>query len=269
MLASVLIKCLGLTLYVLTLINLANVMTVQLDVVLTGLNDGVLIEYYGNDYIHVLTSGLSDAFSVDVFSGSSSEQYRGRVYMKLTKYVVNLTDTSFIVVLYSVSPYVINVSRVSSNNVLVDILKSPGNVSLQLMFRLVNNLSGVYGSQRIQIPPYLKAPLWNIAIIIASLIMFTATAVLDVRDYSQVKKDRWGIGESIALVVRYLTYGSLIAFLGAAIVTFGLAMYSSLVYYTFNFEVSWLLTPFLILVINAVTYYLCKWRGWYDVIDEE
>ncbi|MEM1982552.1 MAG: hypothetical protein QXD94_03125 [Sulfolobales archaeon] len=262
-------KVLSFMVYVLMVMNLANVMVVQKDVVLSNINDGILINYQGKDQIYVLTSDLSDAFLVDVVNTSSEGKYSGSIYMKLVKQVYNLSDSYFLVVLYSSSPYTINISVINSKNSLVDILNSPGNVSLQLTFRLVNNLSGSYGVPSIQIPFYLRAPTWNVAIILIILSLFITTAVLDVRSYSVLRRDRWGIEESIALVIRYLLYGSLVAFLACAITTVGLAIYNNLLYRSFNLEISWLLVPFLILFVNGVAYYICKWKGWYDVIDEE
>ncbi|MEM1680244.1 MAG: hypothetical protein QXT01_02805 [Sulfolobales archaeon] len=269
MLTPAYVKFAGLIIYVLTAINLANSMVVYKDLVISGVGDGIIINYSGTDYIYVLTSDLSDVFIVDVLSTSASGQYSGAVYMKLAKHAINIDDSSFLVVLYSTSPYVINISKVSSNNVQVETLRCPGNVSLQLMFRLINNLTGNYGPQPVQIPQYLKAPLWNVVIVTLLLLMFAATALLDVRDYSQIKKDRWGVGESIALVVRYLVYGSLIAFLCAALITIGLTIYNNFMYRSSSFDISWLFIPFLILVVNLIAYYICKWRGLYDVIDEE
>lgn len=263
------VKFVGLMFYLLASINLVNPMAVYKDLVISGVGDGVIISYSGTDYVYVLTSDLSDVFIVDVSSTSASGQYNGSVYMKLAKHAVSIDDSSFLVVLYSAGPYVINISKVSSNNVHVETLRCPGNVSLQLVFRLINNLTGSYGPQPVQIPQYLKAPLWNVVIVTLLLVMFTATALFDVRDYSQIKKDRWGIGESIALVVRYLVYGSLIAFLCAALITVGLTIYSNFMYRSSSFDISWLFIPFLILVANLVAYYICKWRGLYDVIDEE
>ncbi len=269
MLAHPMIKALSVLVYLLTVINLANVMVVQKDVVLTSLNDRVIISYSGSDPIYVLTSELSDAFIVDVISGSGGGQQSGSVHMRLAKQVANLTDTSFLVVLYSASPYVVNISRYSSDDVFVDLLRCPGNVSLQLVFKLINNLTGAYAPQPLQIPMYLRPPIWNVAVMAVLLAMFVSAAALDVRSYSLIKKDRWGVAESVALVVRYLLYGSLVAFVASALITMGLTAYNNLTYGTVTFEVSWLTTPFIVLVVNAVAYYICKWRGWYDVIDEE
>lgn len=263
------VKFAGLMFYLLAAINLANSMAVYKDIVISEVGDGVIINYSGTDYVYVLTSDLSDVFIVNVLSTSASGQYNGTVYMKLAKYAVNIKDNSFLVVLYSASPYLINISKVSSNNVQVETLRCPGNVSLQLVFRLINNLTGGYSPKPLQIPQYLNAPLWNVVIVTLLLVMFTATALFDVRDYSRIKRDRWGIGESIALVVRYLVYGSLIAFLCAALITIGLTIYNNFMYRSSSFDISWLFIPFLTLVANLIVYYICKWRGLYDVIDEE
>lgn len=269
MLIPTYVKALSVAVYLLMTINLANVMVVQKDLVLSGLNDGVVIDYRGKDQIYVLTSDLSDAFISDVINTSGGGVFSGRIYMRLSKQAFNLSDAYFMVVLYSPSPYVINVSRVSSEKVLTDILNSPGNVSLQLTFRLINNLTGSYVTPTIQIPMYLRAPIWNVAIVLVVLTMFISTAVLDVRSYSQLKKDRWGVEESVALLVRYLLYGSLTAFIVSVVATVGLTIYNNIVFKNFSFDISWLLIPFIILFLSAVVYYACKWKGWYDVIDEE
>jgi len=174
----------------------------------------------------------------------------------------------YLVALYSASPFTTNITIVSGGRYSTETINCPPNVTIQLTFNLINNFTGSVRTSP-QIPIYLSTPIWSLAILALTTCLFMTSAVLDVRDYSRIKKDRWGIQESIAVIVRYLLYSSLISFILSTILTIGTSIYMSIAYKTTSFEFSWLLTPFIVLIVNTLVYQICKWKGWYDVVDEE
>lgn len=248
----------------LTLTGVANVMTLQRAVEL-DVNDELRITYSGINDIYVLTSHLPQDAFVTLVQGSG---YSGAIYVKVSRIIRGTYD--YIVALYSVSPYVVNVTIVRGGKYVTESLNSPANVTLQLLFRIVVNSTYQSGTSIItQIPTYLKPTTWSLVTMVVIPAFFFTSAILDIRDYSRIKKDRWGIQESIALVMRYALYASFITFIVTLIIALALMMYSQLTYGFLTFDPPSVITPLTLLVASTIGYAICRWKGWYDVVDEE
>jgi len=268
MIPSTTLKVLTLIIYVLAIANVANVMVIQKDVYLSSVGDGIVLNYFGSDEVYVLTSQLPpESFDVRVGNTSKEGIYSGVIYVRVTKQLIDSTY-KYLVALYSVSPFTANITIVSGGRYSTETINCPPNVTIQLTFNLLNNFTGSVKTLP-QVPIYLSTPIWSLAVLALTTSLFITSAVLDVRDYSRIKKDRWGVQESIAVIVRYLLYSSLISFILSTILTIGTSIYMSITYKTTSFEFSWLLTPFIALLVSALAYQICKWKGWYDVVDEE
>ncbi len=267
MIPSILLKVSTLIIYTLIITNVANVMIIQKDVYLSSIGDGIILSYSGSDEVYILISQLPENFDVKVSNTSKGGTYSGVVQVKVIRQLIDSTY-KYLVALYSASPFTTNITIVSGGRYSTETINCPPNVTIQLTFNLINNFTGSVRTSP-QIPIYLSTPIWSLAILALTTCLFMTSAVLDVRDYSRIKKDRWGIQESIAVIVRYLLYSSLISFILSTILTIGTSIYMSIAYKTTSFEFSWLLTPFIVLIVNTLVYQICKWKGWYDVVDEE
>lgn len=262
------VKALAVLTYLLIFTGSASTMTIQRTVDLS-LNDELRISYTGSSEVYVLTSNLpQDIFMISTQNISGSGRYGGLIYVKLTKAVQG--SYNYVIAFYSIDPYVINVSLIKGDSYLSESLNCPANITLQLVFKLLSN-SSIQGPQSIlsRVPAYMAPTTWSLVIMAAFTSIFMATAFLDIRDYSRVKRDRWGLQESIALIIRYLLYGSLISFAISLIISLAITAYSNIVYGLSLFNPSSILTPLTLLVSSAIAYAICKWKGWYDVIDEE
>ena len=99
--------------------------------------------------------------------------------------------------------------------------------------------------------------------------LFGATLMLDLRDMKKRKTNRWSRLDSIALAIKYLFYASLISLVAAALWTLGWLIYASLAMGTAPVKLGGLLVSFIISSVMGLTYAVARWRGWYELIDEE
>ncbi len=262
------VKALAMLTYLLIFTGPANAMTIQRAIDLS-LNDELRISYAGSSEVYVLTSNLpQDVFVTSVQNSSGSGGYGGLIYVKLIKAVQGSYD--YVIAFYSINSYVVNISLIKGGSYLSESLNCPANITLQLIFKLLSN-SSIQEPQPIfrEVPAYITPTIWSLVIMATFTSLFMVTAFLDVRDYSRIKRDRWSIQESIALTARYLLYGSLISFIASSITSLAITAYSNMVYGSHSFNPSSVVIPLTLLIASAIAYGICKWKGWYDVIDEE
>ncbi len=107
------------------------------------------------------------------------------------------------------------------------------------------------------------------------LTLFISVGILNIRDMKIKKRDRWVKKDSLAMIIRVLFYGFLIAFgfieLEALILTFGNLLYQFLTGKNLSIHISssFLILPILPVILTGIIYGIAKKREWYELIDEE
>lgn len=251
------------------ILNQVSAMVLQKNIDMLG-GDELVIGYSGSDFIYVLTSELPDVFEVISVNKSLSNVYGGSIYVRLRGGGA-AGDYRYILLFYSLRPFNVNITLVRGREgYLIDVLNCPANITLQLLLTLVvNGTRQDVRGPAIPTPPTLPGtPPWGLVVMGIALAMFVAAGILDIKDYSVIKRGRWGKQESIALMVRYLLYSSITALALSLITAIAYSIYINLIYGAVVFNLSWFLTPITFLAITSIIYLICKWRGWYDVVDE-
>ncbi|MEM2455255.1 MAG: hypothetical protein QXN21_04870 [Candidatus Bathyarchaeia archaeon] len=187
-------------------------------------------------------------------------------------YVVNASSTSFLctIVMTSSKPFSVNIYHVSGSSLgtPLQFMSLPSNVSAQIEIPIF------YGGQNptqtslhgVRYSP--AFPYWTIAVYTLFISMFIATAYFD-KSSLRLLRRRWDAFDTLALTVRYIFYSFALIFLFVtcgAVIEFIIA-YLGLLKLDIHFG-DWLFTTALFAVL-ALLYLVCKWRGFFDNIDEE
>ncbi|MHC1637489.1 MAG: hypothetical protein ACXQTU_04895 [Candidatus Nezhaarchaeales archaeon] len=146
----------------------------------------------------------------------------------------------------------------------------PGNITFKLIVPLASKSSISHNTNEVIVPiSFWSIEPWKIAVYCVFIPLFGVTALLDLKDMKRRKAGRWSINDSIALVLRYMFYAFMLSFIAIAIGTFGMFVYSSATSFSIDLKFGDLLTSFILFSVVAVFYGLARWRGWYELIDEE
>lgn len=145
-----------------------------------------------------------------------------------------------------------------------------GNITFKLVIPLVpkaDSLSLV-SERPVSISLWSVEP-WGIAVYAVFISLFSLTAYLDLKDIKTRKAGRWSINDSIALMVRYMLHAFMMSFVAVALVTLGILIYSLVVASSIDLKLGNLIASLIMLIGLAVLYGVTRWRGWYELIDEE
>jgi len=148
--------------------------------------------------------------------------------------------------------------------------RCPGNMTFKLVVPLALKSSASYGSSEIAMPiSFWSIEPWKIAVYCIFIPLFGVTAFLDLKDMKRRKVGRWSLNDSIALILRYMFYALMLSFIAIALGTLGVFVYSSVMAFSIDLKLGDLLASFILFSVVAVFYGLARWRGWYELIDEE
>lgn len=189
---------------------------------------------------------------------------------------VNLSEPSvgqsgFTVVLSSTDRFKVKVyvlGKVEKD--LLSELDCPANVTIQLNLNLVLEKEDV--SERLSGPSYVLAlslaTFWQLLIYMLVFPFFLTASFMDFKDLKARRREKVGRHEALALIVRYLFYGSLIGSLLALLAMLASSILNLTTGHGFKVGVIDLLLPASVLTSISIAYGVLKWMGWYDVVDE-
>jgi hypothetical protein len=186
-------------------------------------------------------------------------------------YVKNLTSSSvpYSLILYARQPIELNISLVRGGiSEPLGIYHVPANVSVQLDFRILkmNEVEGLDAYILGLVTP--KMPLWEYLIYLTVLPLFLITGFLDLKDFKR-RYRRWGRLDTLALILRYAYYASFFVLLFVGLGSLISLIYGHALRIKAIIALSDLLLAFILFSSLAIVYGIGKWRGWYDLIDEE
>ncbi|MCS7139672.1 MAG: hypothetical protein N3F04_07030 [Candidatus Nezhaarchaeota archaeon] len=228
-----------------------------------------MVEVQGSDRVFVMYR--RDPNVLVELAEAFGASFEGIIILRLniSKFSVIDYDLSF----YSISPYNLTISKISTTDGkrVIASYACPAGVTLRLIMELTATpASGIREPSMSSIPAsfWLIDP-WKLLVYCFFISLFGATAFLDLKDMKRKKAGRWSLNDSIALILRYMFYAFLLSFVAITILTFGMFIYSSLTAFSLELKLGGLLTSLIMFLIIAIIYGLARWRGWYELIDEE
>ncbi|RLF13071.1 MAG: hypothetical protein DRJ68_05215 [Thermoprotei archaeon] len=178
------------------------------------------------------------------------------------------------VMLFSSKPFTLSIRKSSSyaSTSEVQSYHCPANVTFRLVVPIAlnwqSNTTSTSSNEAIPVSLWAVDP-WKVAVYCFFIPLFGVTAALDVRDMKRRRAGKWGFLESFSLFVRYMFYAFLLSFAAIALGTFAFFIYSSATGFSVDLRLGDLLISFLAFMAFGVVYAIGKWRGWYELVDEE
>lgn len=236
-------------------------------------SDVINFKYVSEGHVSVLSSE-SSALSVEKMEHFDGVLYTGYVAIWL-KPLNKTIDDELVVAFYSAQPYTVNISLTqASMKKFVDLgaYTCPANVTVEFVVPFTYVAFAAterYGEEPLGAALSFESPLWRLVVYGVLLSMFSASWWLDSKDYRVKKGKRWARQDSLALLIRYLFYGSALSVIAVAVMTLAQLMYGYFVSGVVNLSLGGMIEASCIFAFLAVLYWIAKWRDWFDVVDEE
>lgn len=185
--------------------------------------------------------------------------------------VKNLTSSSirYSLILYAHQPIELNLSLVSGGiSESLGVYHAPANISVQLDFQILkmNKVESLDVYILGLVTP--KMPIWEYLVYLTILPLFLVTGILDLKDFKR-RYRRWGRLDTFALILRYAYYASFFVLLFVGLGSLISLIYGHALRIKAVIALSDLLLAFILFSSFAIVYGIGRWRGWYDLIDEE
>jgi len=239
------------------------------DKIILGPQDKLVIEVYGEDRVSIAYL-QSPEIAVELVEFLQSS-FQGLVTLRLVN-TSNVTTIKYEILFYSLKPFNLTIAEISINEGkrILGSYVCPANVTLKLSMSLALRQEARARRSNLAIPvSFWSVDPWKIAVYCVFIPLFGVTAILDLKDMKRRKAGRWGLNDSIALMLRYMFYAFLLSFIAVAVGTLGIFIYSSLTASSVDLKLGDFLISFLLFSGLAISYGIAKWRGWYELIDEE
>lgn len=228
--------------------------------------EALVVRLYGKERVVTLYSFPSSA-KVELTERYLQELFYGAVMVK-PNFSAEKTCKGELI-FRSWSPFNLTLAKMGATS--EDAIKTyvcPANVTLRLLLclDLEEDLKPAYigaPAQLFDVEP------WGLISYAIFIPLFGVTLMLDLRDMKRRKASRWDLLDSIALSVKYLFYASLVSLVVVAFWTLGSLIYSSLTLGVASFKLGGLLVSSIVSSAMGLTYAVARWRGWYELIDEE
>jgi len=235
-------------------------LTVEVDVGTVELNVGeeLAVVYEGEAPIYAVVANFTEGLMVseaEVMDGG----HRGLIQVEVYNSSVRLGEC--LIALTSTKPFTVKVSTEEA----LATYNCDGNVTVMLHVK-IRALEVEEGEAPMGI--YVSwENLWPMLIYGALTPPFLAAALLDVKDF-KARRGRRARVESLAIVLRYMTYASITCSIAVLAVTGGLALYSLIAPMPLRVEAGSLLLSSTLTGALALLYGLARWKGWYEAVDE-
>jgi len=240
------------------------------DKIILGPQDKLVIEVYGENRVSIAYS-RSPEIAIEL-AESLESSFQGLITLRLLN-TSNVTTIKYEILFFSLKQFNLTIAEISidEGRRILGSYVCPANVTLRLSMSLAPQQEAkAQEKSELAIPiSFWSIDPWKIAVYCVFIPLFGVTAILDLKDMKRRKAGRWGLNDSIALVLRYMFYAFLLSFIAVAIGTLGMFIYSSLTAFSVDLKLGDLLTSFLLFSGLAAFYGIAKWRGWYELIDEE
>jgi hypothetical protein len=224
------------------------------------------IKLYGKERVVTLYSFPSHA-KVELVEQHLQEWFYGIVTVRLNFSVEKTYKGELI--FRSWGPFNLTLAKMSSAS--EDVIKTyvcPANVTLRLLLQLGLEESWKSASINAQVQLF-DVDSWGLIPYAVFTPLFGAVLMLDLRDMKRRKSGKWGLLDSIALAVRYFLYSSVVSLAVVALWTLGSLIYALLMTGAASFKLGGLLASLIVSSAMGLTYAVARWRGWYELIDEE
>ncbi len=232
----------------------------------------VMVLYHGSNSIY-LVSSQHEGLTLRKSEYANSVNFTGQLLIAPSEF--KESQLKAVLAFFSSKPFTVRVlltDRSLKPLSEMGVYKCPGNVTIQFIIPITvkgklssDTLKGLLPSFTI---PYL--PAWELAIYAVVLPLFMAAAFLDLGDMKRSeKRKRWTKLDSFALAVRYLFYACFFSFLLILLASFCFLVYGVATRTGVGFSLTDLVISFSLFASFAIIYLIAKWRGWYDLIDEE
>ena len=233
---------------------------------LTSPNDFVIVRYWSEGSVVVSYSKVE---SVGAFIESINDKYGSRGEVEI--HLKNATNKAvlYTLIFSSNKPIELNVSIVKEG--VASLIASyivPGNISAQLELSMLRTLEVKplsFGLLDIISP---SLPTWEYVIYSTLFPLFLITGYLDVKDYKR-KFKRWSKMDTFSLLLRYAFYASSLILVFILIGSFISIVLARLLGMMPLITLTDLMLASILFLILTVIYAIGKWRGWYELIDEQ
>ena len=232
----------------------------------------VMVLYHGSDSIY-LVSSQHEGLTLRTSEYADAVNFSGQLLIAPSEF--REAQYKAVLAFFSSKPFTVKVfltDRSLKPLSKIGVYKCPGNVTIQFVIPIA--VKGRVASNTVEefLPgftiPYL--PAWELAIYAAVFPLFIVAAFLDLGDMKRSeKRKRWTKLDSFALVVRYLFYACFFSFLLILLASFCFLVYGVATRTGAGFSLTDLIISFSLFAGFSTIYLIAKWRGWYDLIDEE
>ncbi len=228
--------------------------------------EALVVRLYGKERVVTLYSFPGHA-KVELLESFLQGLFYGTVIVKLDSSTERACEGEF--VFRSLAPFNLTLAKTgASSEVTVKTYVCPANVTLRLLVYL-----GLEKDSRpisVNIPVrYFDADSWMMIPHAIFTSLFGITLMLDLRDMKRRKAGRWGPLDSVALALKYFFYASLVSLAVVALWTLGSHIYAFLTTDAVSLKLGGLLVSSIASSVMGLTYAVARWRGWYELIDEE
>jgi len=233
---------------------------------LTNPNDYIVVRYESEGAVVVSYSKIE---SIKAFIESVSDEHGSKGGIEI--HLKNTTNKAILYTLIFLSnkPIELNVFVVKEG--IASLIASyvvPGNISAQLELNILRTLEVKplsLGLLNIVSP---SLPTWEYVIYSTLFPLFLITGYLDVKDYKK-KFKRWGKMDTFSLLLRYAFYASSLILVFILIGSFISIVLARLLGIEALITLTDLMLASILFSILTVIYAIGKWRGWYELIDEQ
>lgn len=246
-------------------------MLVQVPDVVLEPGEELRIEYEGAASVLTVLPVPGEGVSIEHGEALADGAFKGIIILRLeNRSLTSAEPYRCVVALSSTERFTVSVFTVGLGVPREDLmpkLECPASVTVQLGLSLSSKpLLKEVGYAPLT-PILGLATTWELLAYVLTLPFFGAAWFMDVKDL-KAKRRRIAKQESLALMLRYLFYGFLLASILTVLGVVGYSIYSFATGRGFVLGLLDLALPAFLLLPVAVTYGVGRWRGWYDVIDE-
>ncbi len=233
---------------------------------LTSPNDYVIVRYESEGTVVVSYSKVEN---IEAFIESISDEHGSKGEIEI--HLKNATNKAVLYTLIFSSNKLIELNISIVKEGIASLIASyviPGNISAQLELSMLRTLEVKplnFGLLDMISP---SLPTWEYIIYFTLFPLFLVTGYLDVKDYKR-KFKRWSKMDTFSLLLRYAFYASSLILVFILIGAFISIVLARLLRIGPLITLTDLMLASTLFLVLTVIYAIGKWRGWYELIDEQ